>query len=707
MNAPQRQLRGPDDPFALGELMINPAALELSREGRTIRVKPMVMRILTVLAETCGAPVRRDDLVELVWGGAFVTDDAVNQGVSRLRRALEDVGASPAVHVETLPKVGYRLRADVSAPNVPAARPTRSTLRPALLAGAAGVTLAAALAFGARITPTDRTVGHWLDAPTRASMLTSLPGREVTPALSPDGRRLAFAWRDPEGDTGYDLYLTSITASEPRRLVGDVGQQFAPAWSPDGDRMAYVDQNGHEACAIRVIPIMGGPTTKIADCNAPSVLAVHWSPDGTTLAILAQNELGGPSRLRLLDLATGAVRPSPQPAQLWIEDGAFAFSPDGASIALVRNHGRAGGDVWLWNLESGAMRQVTAELQWLPGLAWSANGRRIIVSSTRSGLPSLWSIDTVTRAFHPIQAPGQYPLGVSAAMTDDSIAYVVLQGHTNLIRLDRGANWRTEVTAASSAYEWDVDVSPDGGRLAFVSERTGRPQVWTSEIDGTQLRRLTDFKGGGLVADVRWSPDGRRLAFVASENGRIDVFVANVETARLTRITEHPAPEEEPRWSPDGKALLFASKRTGDWRIFKAHLGAEIRVDDEPTFDAPAYSVEFGPEGRPFLLHKDWSLRRVGVDGGLEPFAPDTKLTDSGGWRITQDAIYAVIATTNGKRLARLDLESEAMTPLLDDLQAPRESGLAVNPMTGDVYYTRQERAEIDIARLFPGDAPE
>ena len=134
--------------FAIGPLMISPSRRELSHDGLVVTLEHRVMQVLIALHRTNAAVVPRDDLIAACWEGRFVSDDAINQVISRLRRALFEVGGD-VLAIETLSKIGYRLyRCDTA--GEPQPKLERSSgirvSRRTVIAGSAG--LAGAVALG-------------------------------------------------------------------------------------------------------------------------------------------------------------------------------------------------------------------------------------------------------------------------------------------------------------------------------------------------------------------------------------------------------------------------------------------------------------------------------------------------------------------------------------------------------------------------------
>jgi DNA-binding winged helix-turn-helix (wHTH) protein len=237
----------PGDPAAwhLGPWCVQPLNRMLVGPQGAVRVDPVLMDLLGVLAETPGVGVRREALMARVWPGAVVGEDALNQAVSRLRRALGDDPRRPT-YIETIPRVGYRLIVPVSAVTEPPA-PLASTVgatgrsplhpadpRPARPARwGRRVRWAVALACVAGLAALAATQGDGAAPPERAPVvvveqaLAEDPQTVVTlrPGQAPEVIRLdSLRW--PEGAAapgaeGGSLMRASAVPSSPGKVVQD------------------------------------------------------------------------------------------------------------------------------------------------------------------------------------------------------------------------------------------------------------------------------------------------------------------------------------------------------------------------------------------------------------------------------------------------------------------------------------------------------
>jgi DNA-binding winged helix-turn-helix (wHTH) protein len=155
--------------------------------------------------------------------------------------------------------------------------------------------------------------------------------------------------------------------------------------------------------------------------------------------------------------------------------------------------------------------------------------------------------------------------------------------HFDLTRAS-DANARTVVTSARDRNE-APQPSPDGKKLAFMSDRSGSLEIWTSNQDGSSLVKLTNL---GSCGSPRWSPDGRWIVFDAKPTGRPAIYVVPAEGGSATGLVENESENMVPSWSMDGHWIYFASNRTGEDEVWKipAQSGQAVQVTRRGGFAA-------------------------------------------------------------------------------------------------------------------------
>lgn len=156
-------------------------------------------------------------------------------------------------------------------------------------------------------------------------------------------------------------------------------------------------------------------------------------------------------------------------------------------------------------------------------------------------------------------------------------------------------------------------LAPGGTRVAYLSDRSGNPEIWIQELGtGAAARRLTDL--GARINALSWSPDGRAIAFSALRYGQFDLWTVEVASGRVTRVTSDPRYETYPVWTPDGRRLVYvrSDDRWADHDVMVVPAGGgtpRLVASDRDLFDYGTIGTRarFGypvlsPDGRQVLF---------------------------------------------------------------------------------------------------------
>ena len=146
---------------------------------------------------------------------------------------------------------------------------------------------------------------------------------------------------------------------------------------------------------------------------------------------------------------------------------------------------------------------------------------------------------------------------------------------------------------ATTVPSTQIEISPEPptpafpaptGHIIFISDRDGDVSLYITNPDGSEQTRLTEF----TAEDPSVSPDGTRVAFVSNSNGNMDIYVLEIATRNITRITDAPEKDAAPSWSPDGTRLVFESFRDGNFEIYMVNADGSnpTRLTNDPAGDS-------------------------------------------------------------------------------------------------------------------------
>jgi eukaryotic-like serine/threonine-protein kinase len=412
-----------------------------------------------------------------------------------------------------------------------------------------------------------------------AQKLTDLPGEELNPSLSPDGKTFIFASRHKGS---WDIYRQVVGERSASNLTeGAHSGEFQPVYSPDGETIAFMStRNGG---GIFVMNSDGSEVTQVTDVGFnPS-----WSPDGRELAVAddsvwdyeMRNTYPSASRLWAVNLATRerrviSERDAVQPN----------WSPHGHRLAFWGEQKGGRRDIWTVAASGGEPTPVTDDefIDWNP--VWSPDGEYLYFLSNRGGEMNLWrvSIDESTGRLRGAPEPAHLPNNcqqVSFARNGRRLIYGQNTRSENL--------WQVDFDPVSGQVSGDAmpltqglkrytlfSLAPDEQSFVYLARGEPQQDLFVADRAGAPRQRLTDDAAQDIIP--RWSPDGGWIAFISDRGGKYEIWKVRPDGIGLAQMT-HEAGKEviAPVWSPDSRQLLYQIRNVNSFVIDATRPGTE------------------------------------------------------------------------------------------------------------------------------------
>jgi len=470
--------------------------------------------------------------------------------------------------------------------------------------------------------------------------LTSTGAWTQEPNWSPDGTSLALS-RMSDGNA--DILILPLDGGEAVLRADGPGDEAAPRWSPDGKYLAFVSSS-EPGSWVHIVPAYGGTAQKLIETGIPTLhlsslrrsMGDHpWAIDGESLLVSRTTDDGRIAVFRI-PRGDGPVEQltSPPPGG---QDFAASYSFDGARIVFARQ--TRGQAVAMIMPAGGGEPVLLLDGEYEDeGFAWRPDNSHVVfISSRAGGTQQLFDIDVESRAVRTLTAGTRHVEGFSVS-ADNRIAYGSFSHDTFLYVADLETGEHRQITS-HTADNFGPRFSADGKKVAYHSTRTGNSEIWLHSLDGGPEIRFTDHTGWDLYPD--WSPDGERLVFVSDRDGGVfKLFVANpdggggaqllVDQEISWRLGGYSAVNTNlpSRWSPDGTLvgyMVTGEQGTSLWTVDANGENSSKRLDGITGFDwyrDNGHAVISRPSG------SEVQLFAIDLETGREEFLFEGALTE-------------------------------------------------------------------------------
>ena len=533
--------------------------------------------------------------------------------------------------------------------------------------------------------------------------LTDNKARDIYPRFSPDGNSIAFS---SNRDGNYDVFVVPVSGGKPKQLTFHSADDNVIGWSPDGQKVLFSSVRAKGAfpnvATLFEVNVKGGTEAPVpTDWGA----SASYSPDGKKLAFMRHPAVWSRKHYRgsyaadlwVMDTAANSFTKLGDDFKgnyLWPMYGGsgeiYFVSDRTAAEKNIRFGGpeamKSANNIWKISEKGGAPVQVTHHTDGNLFFPSISADRKTIVYEDNFGL---WKLDLATNKSSEIRVdvksdPKENDTEL-VTLSNDADAFhlspsnrraaVVVHGEVFTIAMDRGEPQRVTDTPWR---EQDVRWSPDSKWIAFVSDRTGRQEVWISDELGKTPKKISDVdcdKSG-----LAWAPDSKSLLWSGSDHKLRRVMVD-------TGVTDVLAAGEAGNvsaasFSPDGKWIAYAKQD----RLLRSRVWVKNLADGtEHMITSSEFQIATGAKWTP-------DGKRLLVIGGVSLPAMASQ-----GFRGTPSQLFAVPLTRVDKAPddRGINTEEQALAALNEVPVAPsglRGGRVAAAPVTVAIEWDGIER---------------
>jgi Tol biopolymer transport system component len=442
----------------------------------------------------------------------------------------------------------------------------------------------------------------------RLTKITSTPGLNVDPALSPDGSMLAYA-SDRAGRGNFDIWLQPVAGGTAIQITSDPADETEPSFSPDGSSIVFARR---ETGGIFIVGVLGGEPRLVAP--GTRARTPRFSPDGRSIAYwtglpVSISRAAGASGASFIVPATGgpprAIAPEFASARhpVWSPDGQRLLFLGGESPTDPRLDWyvvQADGSKPVKTGAFDALREAgAASIRDVPIPSGWTRDYVVLTSTTARTSSNVWQL-SISQAGQVTGPPHRLTFGTAVERSPadaghGAVAFASLMENVDVWRVPLDsktglAGGSLERVTDNPAVDAVGNVSRDGKLLAFVSSRTQSNEVWFRDLESGRERQFAYSS----AFDLQLSPDRSKIALWRGEAEKREVVVVDSSDGKTSTLCIEC--DRSFGWAPDGSRVLFARNQPSRLYVRDVAAGREVLLADHPSW--LLRQARFSPDGR-------------------------------------------------------------------------------------------------------------
>lgn len=555
----------------------------LTRNNETINLAPKVYDLLLYFCKNHNRVISKDELMEQVWTGTLVTENAISRTLVKVRKALDDDPKNPKFII-TVPKKGYRMLVqftdseqtsenDVSIlinqqalsnhPNNPIEEKSNSVansrdFKKAYLKMVTAVfvlftiTLIAAFSFNdssqiqtKQIKPFTRDVGN-----------------ELNPSVSPDLTLLAYT-KEVSEENSY-IQIEDLETHTKRTIIHPRAKLSKPIWSPNKDKLAFLYQHNN-VCMIywASIDFIEDKETweSITECNANSSPNFVFTPDGSHLYFNNKTTHTSGYQIFRVDISSKQKDIINQPITNGLGNYAFDISNDGKKLIMLNSEFSPNTRVYTLDIASSKLSQTVQLPYLMRSIRWHHDNNSIIHPSPHPAY-ELWQSNLHGEKLAVLASNTSRVKHISRINNDEDFTFVSYLLNRDIVFK---SNDKEISLNNSSVMDYLPTLANNSDQYAFVSKRSTHAEVYLANIaenDVSQktVQQITFFNNPVKLYRLAFSPNDKQLLILADNQ----VFITDIQNLETRKLPLNNMAISGMSWQ-DENTLLFSTIKNNAW----------------------------------------------------------------------------------------------------------------------------------------------
>jgi len=562
----------------------------LTRNNETINLAPKVYDLLIYFCQNHHRVISKDELMEQVWTGTLVTENAISRTLVKVRKALDDDPKNP-IFIITVPKKGYRMIAqfipsEQTSENDPVISSNKNELinqlnNPIKVPSSSAdndrdykksylkvvtavivlitITLIAAFYFKGsdqlqtkQIKPFTRDVGD-----------------ELNPAVSPDLSLLAYT--KEVMDQNSFIQIEDLETHTKRTISHPRAKLSKPIWSPNQNKLAFLYQHNN-VCMIYWANIEFIEDKKtwesITECNADSSPSFVFTPDGLHLYFNNKTTHTSGYQIFRVDISTKQKDIINQPITNGLGNYAFDISSDGNKLIMLNSEFSPNTRIYTLDIASSKLSQ-TAQLPYLMrSIRWHHDNQSIIHPSPHPAY-ELWQSNLHGEKLAVLASNTSRVKHISRINNDEDFAFVSYLLNRDIFFKSNG---KETALSNSSVMDYLPTLANKSDKYAFVSKRSTHAEVYLANITGNDIsqktaKQITFFNDPVRLYQLAFSPSDEQLLILADNQ----VFITNTLNLETVKLPLENMAISGVSWQ-DENTFLFSTIKNNAWYAMRYDL---------------------------------------------------------------------------------------------------------------------------------------
>ncbi len=697
--------------WKIGDALVIPTIHLIRKNGKEIRVKPRLMHLFQFLLENKGQILTKDEIIENVWADRVITENLLIKSISELRSLLDEHFDKKLI-LETLRNTGYRLLSEEkitkqnSNKGLENMLPEYSKKQKIWILSTITIMLFA-IVFYWLIPNTDKVTE---ELPVRD--ITTLKGQEISPDISSDGQNLAFCWRN-NTQSNFNVYVMGMGNSTPRKLSESNNPEFNPIWSPDGKEIIFMRrENDGQVYLIRKA-LIGNDEFQLAELSQFKInRGLLWMDNDSLVLFSANTDRHPQKRIYSFNINSAEIKAISYPKnenfgdfypsrtqdenefafiRAMSESSVFSYSGPG-NCKILKQNLKTGKSIEIAEFQGGITDMGFDQLNrsffiWEvenfgKSKLWSVNdfGIKSLKNLLNDGLPGQISIDSKGHLFYEKWTSGS-----------DVVSFKVVNGKIS-------GNEKEFIN--STKMDWGLRFSQLSDKIAFISSRSGRPQVWfASSQNPLQAKQITTFKDE-LIQSISLSPKGQFLLIHFTHNSSEHIMCIRSNGKIISHFSSDKIGFSNPEWSQSEDYFYYGSnKSNGKWNIYKRNLSGDF--DSLISTMGGVRALEDANSNMLYIVKKDaGTIFRLTPKGEYQPVTNSPYMNPQN-YVIDSSGIYFLSwsSSTCYLKYCDFDMDSTIIIKPVNNV-LPGIPSLSLKPNSKILFVSKSNEIGADILRM-------